>query len=55
MAVGPRSRTETSAGIGATSLQFGQYLGVAVTGALLATSLHGGSSAGFLPAAPDAW
>jgi len=41
--------------IASTSRQGGQSLGVAVTGSILAASLHGPLRAGFVPASHAAW
>lgn len=55
MSAVPKSRASIASGINSASRQLGMSLGVAVTGSVLACSLHGGMHAGFLHAAPASW
>ncbi|MEV5709275.1 MFS transporter [Actinoallomurus sp. NPDC052274] len=55
MAGMPREQAGVAAAVISTSRQFGQALGVAVLGALLATGLHHGTYAGFVAAARPAY
>jgi len=51
----PRAQAGVAAGIASTSRQVGSSLGVAVTGAVLASGLHGPLAAGFTKASLPAW
>ena len=51
----PRSQSGVAAAIVSTGRQAGQTLGVAVAGALLASSLHGSLHAGLAPASQPVW
>ena len=51
----PRSRAAVAAGIASTGRQIGSSLGVAVTGSVLAATLHGPLAAGFADATRPAW
>jgi EmrB/QacA subfamily drug resistance transporter len=51
----PRTQAGVAAGIASTSRQVGQSLGVAVTGSVLASGLHGPLAAGFTQASLPAW
>lgn len=51
----PDGQAGLASGMNSTSRQLGQCLGVAVTGTVLAGSLHGPIQSGFLPAARAAW
>jgi hypothetical protein len=51
----PRARAGTAAGIVSTGRQVGSSLGVAVTGTVLAASLHGPLRTGFAAATRPAW
>jgi EmrB/QacA subfamily drug resistance transporter len=51
----PKSQASVASGMNSSSRQFGQALGTAVIGSLLASQLSGGMRAGFLPAAHAAW
>ncbi len=51
----PLTQAGVASSIASTSRQVGQSLGVAVTGSILAASLHGPLRAGFVPAAHAAW
>jgi EmrB/QacA subfamily drug resistance transporter len=55
MAAVPKSRASLASGINSASRQLGASLGVAVTGSVLASSLHGRLHAGYLHAAPASW
>lgn len=51
----PRAQAGVAAGIASTSRQIGQTLGVAVVGAIVATSLHGAPRGDFAVASRSAW
>ena len=51
----PRAQSGVAAAIVSTGRQVGQTLGVAVAGALLASSLHGSIQTGLAPASHPAW
>jgi len=51
----PTTQAGVASSIASTSRQVGQSLGVAVTGSILAASLHGPLRAGFVPASHAAW
>ncbi|MGO9179033.1 MAG: MFS transporter [Candidatus Limnocylindrales bacterium] len=51
----PRAQSGVAAAIVSTGRQVGMTLGVAVAGALLASSLHGSIQAGLAPASHPAW
>jgi EmrB/QacA subfamily drug resistance transporter len=51
----PRTQSGVAAAIVSTGRQVGQTLGVAVAGALLASSLHGSIQTGLAPASHPAW
>ncbi len=51
----PTTQAGVASGIASTSRQVGQSLGVAVTGAILAASLHGPLRERFVPASHAAW
>jgi EmrB/QacA subfamily drug resistance transporter len=51
----PVSQAGVASGIASTSRQIGQSLGVAVTGSMLAASLHGPLKTGFVAASHAAW
>jgi EmrB/QacA subfamily drug resistance transporter len=51
----PTAQAGVASSIASTSRQVGQSLGVAVTGSILAASLHGPLRAGFVPASHAAW
>jgi EmrB/QacA subfamily drug resistance transporter len=51
----PKSQAGVASGMNSSSRQLGQSLGVAITGSLLAASLHGSMYTGFLRATASAW
>jgi MFS family permease len=51
----PRAQSGVAAAIVSTGRQVGQTLGVAIAGALLASSLHGSIQTGLAPASHPAW
>jgi hypothetical protein len=51
----PRAQAGVAAGIASSSRQVGQSLGVAVTGSVLVSGLHGPLAAGFTLASLPAW
>jgi MFS family permease len=51
----PTTQAGVASSIASTSRQVGQSLGVAVTGSILAASLHGSLKARFVPASHAAW
>lgn len=51
----PKSQAGVASGMNSSARQLGQSLGVAIVGSVLAASLHGGMSGGFLSAARDGW
>jgi MFS family permease len=51
----PVTQAGVASSIASTSRQVGQSLGVAVTGSILAASLHGPLRSGFVPASHAAW
>jgi MFS family permease len=51
----PRAQSGVAAAIVSTGRQVGMTLGVAVAGALLASSLHGSIQTGLAPASHPAW
>jgi EmrB/QacA subfamily drug resistance transporter len=51
----PDGQASVASGMSSSSRQLGQCLGVAVTGTMLAGSLHGAMQSGFLPAARAGW
>jgi EmrB/QacA subfamily drug resistance transporter len=51
----PTTQAGVASSIASTSRQVGQSLGVAITGSILAASLHGPLRAGFVPASHAAW
>jgi hypothetical protein len=51
----PVAQAGVAAGIASTSRQVGTSLGVAVTGSVLASGLHGPLAAGFTQASRPAW
>ena len=51
----PVTQAGVASGIASTSRQIGQSLGVAVTGSILAASLHGPLRTGFVPASHADW
>jgi EmrB/QacA subfamily drug resistance transporter len=51
----PKSQASIASGINSASRQLGTSLGVAITGSVLASSLHGRIHVGFLRAAPVSW
>jgi hypothetical protein len=55
MSAVPKSRASIASGINSASRQLGTSLGVAVTGSVLASSLHGSLHTGFVHAAPASW
>src|SRR6202030_2568254 len=55
MSAVPDGQAGVASGMNSSSRQLGQCLGVAVTGTVLAGSLHGPMHSGFLPAARAGW
>jgi EmrB/QacA subfamily drug resistance transporter len=55
MSAVPDGQAGVASGMNSSSRQLGQCLGVAVTGTVLAGSLHGPMQSGFLPAARAGW
>ena len=55
MSAVPDGQAGVTSGMNSSSRQLGQCLGVAVTGTVLAGSLHGPMQSGFLPAARAGW
>jgi hypothetical protein len=51
----PVTQAGVASGIASTSRQVGQSLGVAITGSILAASLHGPLRTGFVSASHAAW
>jgi EmrB/QacA subfamily drug resistance transporter len=51
----PKSQAGVASGMNSSSRQLGQSLGVAISGSVLAASLHGGMHAHFLHAAASSW